>query len=289
MEDVKNWNFLSVLESDFQKYKNHGTPVPIPYNIVPPNGGVWLLAESGNKLPAIFDPRINAARPMTKNNPTKGMAPANNDLHLLYDHLQNKDLPIVIVDGLFGTAKTSTVMAHAISHFYDRGFKMYLSKPHVPVGRSNGHLPGSLGEKVAPEFESFYQYLNRFTDRQFLQGTPAENYISSGQVEIAPFEYIRGRDFPNAWVVVDESQNLTLDEVITVASRVAEGSKLILLGDSSPWQKDRPNAGGLAKFIKLFQNEGIVGSVEMKTERHVLRGRIAKTLARVLLEKGTSI
>lgn len=261
----------------------------MPFGIVPPNGGVILTGESGKEVPAIFDPVLKAARLLTKDNPLKGMKPANKDLNLLYDHLQNPEVLIVAVDGLFGTGKTSTVMAHACQNFYDTGFQMVLSKPHVSVGKSYGHLPGTLEEKVAPEFESFYQYIERFQQR------PLEALMAFKQIQIAPLEYIRGRDYPNSWVIVDEAQNLSREEAITIASRIADGakggttSKLVLLGDTSPWQKDtKHKLDGFSYLIHLLENEGIVGHTEMRTENHVLRGKVAKALARALMKEGQS-
>lgn len=261
----------------------------MPFEIVPPNGGVILTGEDGKSVPAIFDPVLKAARLLTKKIPAHGMKPANKDLHLLYDHLQNPNVLIVGVNGLFGTAKTSTVMYHACENFYDTGFKLVLTKPHVSVGRSYGHLPGTLEEKLDPEFESFYQYIERYQLR------PVESFMMAGQIETAPLEYVRGRDYPNSWLVVDESQNLTRHEAVTIASRVADGqkdgtvSKLILLADTSPWQKDtREKQDGFSYLIHLLENEGIVGHVEMRTQDHVLRGKVAKALARALMKEGQS-
>lgn len=252
------------------------------YGVVPPNGGVVIYSEqSGNQAIGIFDPLLKAVRPLTKKTPS-GTKPANKDMHLLYDHLQNDDLPIVAVNGFFGTGKTSTVMAHAVSHFYDQGFKMYLTKPHVPVGRSHGHLPGGLEEKTAPEYASFYQYLERF------QQLSLEDLKRKGKLEVVTLEYVRGRDMPNAWVIVDEAQNLNKEEAVTIASRVAEGSKLILLGDTSMWQIDHKKEDGFSYLIKLLSGDDIVGHSEMRTEQHVLRSKVAKALIRALTREGIS-
>lgn len=286
---MENWAYFQVSEREMLEIKKFGTPVQMPFGIVPPNGGV-MLVHGEETFPAIFDYELKSARPLTKNNPIKGMKPKNKDLHLLYDHLQNPNVPIVMVDGLFGTGKTSTIMAHACQNFFDRGFKLVLSKPHVPVGRSHGHLPGDLKEKLDPEFESFYQYVERFTQFE------ADKLLFTEQIQLAPLEYIRGRDYPDSWIVVDESQNLTPDEAITIASRLADGdkssinSKLVLLGDSSKWQRDvnKNRETGLGYLWRLLSDEGLVGRVEMKTPEHIQRGKVAKALARALIREGIS-
>jgi len=279
---LKNWDFVQVSNMDLTQFDRFGTPIKIPFGLVNPNSGVILVDESGNQKLGIFDPKVKGVRPLTKNNPIKGMKPKNKDLNLLYDYLQDDEVEIIIVDGLFGTGKTSTVMAHACQNFYDTGFKLALTKPHVPVGRSYGHLPGTIDEKTDPEFESYYQYINKY------QQKPIEVLKALEQIEVAPLEYIRGRDMPY-WLVVDEAQNLSREEAITLASRVADGGKLILLGDTSDWQKDtKHKVDGLSFLYNLLKDEGVIGYVEMKTTEHVLRGRVAKALARALMREGQS-
>lgn len=279
---MKNWDFVQVSNVDLENLIRFNVPIPIPHGLVPANAGVVVVDETGNQRLGIYDPKVEGIRHLTKDNPIKGIRPQNRDLSLLYDHLQSKDVDIVIVDGLFGTGKTSTVMAHACQNFYDSAFKVVLTKPHVPVGRSYGHLPGTLEEKVFYEFSSFYQYIERFS----MEFTLAE-LIFQKQIEIGPLEYIRGMDYPDSWVIVDESQNLSREEAITLASRVADGGKLILLGDTSNWQKDtKHKVDGLSYLYNLLKDEGIIGYVEMRSENHVLRGRIAKALARALMREG---
>ena len=279
---LQNWEVVQVSSKDLDMFTRFNAPLEIPAGVVNPNAGVVLYDETGNQKLGIYDPLVKGVRPLTKNNPIKGMKPKNKDLNLLYDYMQN-DVDIIIVDGLFGTGKTSTVMAHACQHFYDTGFKLALTKPHVPVGRSYGHLPGDLIEKTDHEFESFYQYITKFQQR------PLEVLMLANQLEVAPLEYIRGRDIPY-WLIVDEAQNLSREEAITLASRVADGGKLILLGDTSDWQKDtKHKQDGLTFLYNLLKNEGIIGYVEMRTPEHVLRGRIAKALARALMKEGKPV
>jgi predicted ribonuclease YlaK len=288
---LKNWNYVSVSDRDLDMFTKLDVPIAMPFGIVPPNGGVILIGENGKQVPAMFCPVLKAAKPLTKDNPIRGMRPANKDLHLAYEHLQNPNVLIVMLDGLFGTGKTSTVMSHACGNLYDNGFKMVITKPHVPVGKSYGHLPGTIDEKTDLEFQSFYQYIERYK-----QGANINLLKMGGQLEIAPLEYIRGRDYPNSWVIVDEAQNLSPEEAVTLAGRLADGSKdgqvskLILLGDTSPWQKDtRHKVDGFTYLKNLLQDEGLVGHTEMRTVEHVLRGKVAKALARALMREGQPV
>lgn len=265
-------------------YLRFGTPIEIPFGLVPSNAGVILVSDDGRQKTGVFDPRIRAIRQLTNEVSICGMRPKNKDLHLLYDHLQNDDVEIVIVDGLFGTGKTSTIMAHVCDRFIrDIGFTLYLSKPHVPVGRTYGHLPGDLDQKTNHEFASFYQYIERF------QQLTVEELKLQGRLNILPLEYIRGRDIPE-WLIIDEAQNLTEEEAISFTSRLADGGKLILLGDTSYWQRDRKGIGepGISFIYELLKDSGLVGYVELKTVDHILRGRTARALAKALINGGKS-
>lgn len=278
---MTNWTTHEITNSEMEQYLKFNTSINVADT---PHAGVILRSEDGREHLGIYDPAIKSVRPLTKHRPVREWKPANKDLHLFYDHLQNEEVLIVIADGYFGTGKTGTIMAHAVEKLKgDVGFQLYLTKPHVPVGKTHGHLPGTLDEKTDPEYESFYQYIKRLSQLE------VESLKQQERLHVTTLEYVRGRDITNGWVVVDEAQNLTREEIITIASRVGAGGKLILLGDTSKWQKDR-KADGLEFLMELLAEESIVGVSEFKTPNHVLRGKVAKTLIKALnnMDKLTS-
>lgn len=195
------------------------------------NCGVELYGESGGMVNAVYDATIRAIRKINNYNPIFPNSP-NRDIALYNDYLLNEDINTIIVDGVFGTGKTSTLCSH-LAPTLNKGWrgeddlnKIYISKPHEGLGKGYGYLPGELMDKVAYEFMSYYQYFDRF-------GQPglADKLISYGILEVLVFEYLRGRDLDSGWVVLDEAQNTSNKEMISFLSRVGDGAKLVILGD----------------------------------------------------------
>lgn len=217
----------------------------------------------------------------------------NRDLLLYNDHLLNPAINTIIVDGFFGTGKTSTVMSHLVPGLMDGTVSFaYISKPHESVGKGYGHLPGELEDgKMKYEFQSFTQYFDRF-GQPFLYDRLQGKVHKAGQkpdpkvLELLPFEYLRGRDIEDGWVILDESQNTNKTEMATFVSRPCDAAKLILIGDSTPTQIDkRGNSeeyNGLTFAKATFTDKRYSGIVEMQTVEHILRGKRTRDLLRAL-------
>ena len=270
------WKQLIVSDKEFKELINNNNPIEVGSEFCC-NCGVELYGESGGMVNAVYDANIRAIRKINDYNPIFHNSP-NRDIALYNDYLINEDINTIIVDGIFGTGKTSTLCSHLVP-ILGKGFKgendlkkVYISKPHESLGKGYGHLPGELMDKVAYEFMSYYQYFDRF-------GQPglANKLISYDILEVVVFEYLRGRDIDSGWAVLDEAQNTNTKEMVSFLSRVGDGAKLVILGDSSNYQIDKrgtnSTSNGLAFVKELYKNKNYAGIIELNTVSHILRGQ----------------
>jgi PhoH-like ATPase len=165
----------------------------------------------------------------------------------------------------------------------------------MPLGRDIGFLPGDKDQKLTawmqPIFDNMaYLLSNRLSGEG--SGAPHAASLSSveqrikqlvdgGQVVLEPLTYIRGRSIPNQFMIVDEAQNLSPHEVKTIASRVGDGTKLVLTGDAT--QIDNPyldsSSNGLSYLVERLKDRAIIGHVTLaKSERSELASLITAEL-----------
>lgn len=159
------------------------------------------------------------------------------------DAVFKKDLVLAL--GSAGTGK-SYLSASMAAYFYDIGNidKIILTRPTVPTGKSIGFFPGSLEEKMEPWVSSFMQVLE-----QHLTKGKVELMRKSDQIQVVPFEVIRGRSWDNAFIVLDEAQNATLQELKAFVTRQGEESTMIINGDTT--QTDLKELSGLNTIVDL--------------------------------------
>jgi phosphate starvation-inducible PhoH-like protein len=133
----------------------------------------------------------------------------------------------VFVDAPAGSGKTFVVMS-IVSDWLKQGKikKVVLSRPSVGMGNSLGLLPGDIKEKFSPYLAALIDVLTKRYGNGYY-----ETQLSNKNIEFVPLEYIRGRSFDDAVVIIDEFQNTTEDDAYTIMTRLGEGSKMICLGD----------------------------------------------------------
>ena len=157
---------------------------------------------------------------------------------------------------------------------YDR---LIVSRPVQPLGKDIGFLPGTMEEKMLPWLMPIQDNL------KYLMGdkTSLEMYMEKGKIEIEAITYIRGRSITNAFVIIDEAQNLTKHEIKTIITRIGEGTKIILTGDIEQIDNIYVNetSNGLAHAIESFKQYPIAGHV---TFRKGERSEIATIASKVL-------
>lgn len=171
----------------------------------------------------------------------------------------------VVVTGCAGTGKTyiaACVAADMLRTYKVK--KIILTRPNVPGGRSLGFFPGSLEEKIAPWVVPFTSVI----EERMGKGA-YESALQKGNIEIVPFEVMRGRTFSDAFVILDEAQNTTPHEIKMFLTRIGEGTKLVVNGDIA--QSDLKETSGLAVMLKLIGKYHIpVPHIEF-TEEDIVR------------------
>ena len=155
----------------------------------------------------------------------------------------------VIVMGCAGTGKTYIAANYAADKFRQRKYtKIVITRPNIPGGKSLGFFPGSLAEKIAPWVVPLVENMK---DRM---GAGAFDIaLANNEIEIVPFEVMRGRSFKNAIVILDESQNCTPAEIKMFLTRIGEDCQVIINGDVQ--QSDLKETSGLATIIRLAKSQ----------------------------------
>jgi phosphate starvation-inducible PhoH-like protein len=175
--------------------------------------------------------------------------------------------------GPAGTGKTWLAVAQAVQMFERREVdRIILSRPAVEAGERLGFLPGDLREKVDPYLRPIYDALYDLMDARIV-----ERALQSGEIEIAPLAFMRGRTLTNAAVILDEAQNSTAMQMKMFLTRLGENSRMIVTGD--PSQVDLPNGmtSGLDEAVRLLDGVEGIGVVKFAAEdviRHELVARI---------------
>lgn len=161
---------------------------------------------------------------------------------------------IVFGIGPAGTGKTYLAMAAAISALLnDEVGRIVLSRPAVEAGEALGFLPGDLREKILPYLRPVYDAIYDMLDREY-----ADRLIEKGIIEIAPLAYMRGRTLHNAFVILDEAQNTTPEQMMMFLTRLGERSKMIITGDVTQVDLPRSKASGLKQVSHILHDvEGI--------------------------------
>ena len=160
--------------------------------------------------------------------------------------LQNEETSIVFAIGPAGTGKTMLAVMHGIKLFQEGVIdKIVVTRPAVSVDEDLGFLPGDLNEKMAPWTRPIFDVMGEY----YKQSDIAE-MLKEGVIEISPLAYMRGRTFKNAYIVADEMQNATVNQMKMLLTRLGEGSKMVVTGDLA--QADRVNDNGLIDFCNLL-------------------------------------
>lgn len=283
------WESYEVSKEELEDLINNNQPISVSSDKFSPNIGVEVFSLEGGFYNTIYDANLGALRKINAKNPVFSSMP-NRDIMLYNDMLLNPDINTIIVDGFFGTGKTSTVCAHLVTGLMNwmngkEGIsKAYISKPHESLGNSYGHLPGTLEEKTKEEFVSYIQYFERFGQPYLVDSLMYgdKNKGIPKMLEIMVFEYLRGRDIDQGWVILDEAQNTSVKEMSAFISRVSDNAKLIIIGDSNFTQLDRKGntskKNGLTFAKEVYRNKKYAGIIEMATKKHILRGQRLRDL-----------
>lgn len=168
------------------------------------------------------------------------------------DAIQTKDLVFGV--GPAGTGKTYLAMAVAVAALKaEKVSKIVLTRPAVEAGEALGFLPGDFKEKIAPYLRPLYDALDRMLEPEEIQ-----RYMERSIIEIAPLAYMRGRTLTNSFIILDEGQNTTTEQMFMFLTRLGPDSKCVVTGD--PTQIDLPHSrkSGLIEAVQaLSETQGI--------------------------------
>jgi len=186
--------------------------------------------------------------------------------------------PQVIVLGPAGTGKTWIAATHAADLFrHGQIDKIILTRPNVPCGRSLGYFPGTLEEKFAPWAAPVIEAIKERMGR-----AAYDIALKNGDIELLPFEVMRGRSLKNAFVLLDEAQNCTVTEIKTFLTRIGEDCTVVVNGDIS--QCDLEQGSGLATIIHLIKSQMLTVPVIEFTRDDIVRSGVCAMWVRAFDE-----
>jgi PhoH-like ATPase len=213
-----------------------------------------------------------------------GVRPRNKEQSFALDLLLDENIRLVTLVGKAGTGKTLLALAAGLKRTVEDGMytRMLVSRPVMPLGRDIGFLPGDVDEKLNPWMQPIFDNLEFLFSSATRKGPRAyAELLESGQLQVEPLTYIRGRSLPAQFMIVDEAQNLTPHEVKTIITRSGDGTKIVLTGD--PGQIDNPYvdsaSNGLTIAADKFRDEKVAGHIVLaKGERSELAELAANLL-----------
>lgn len=239
----------------------------------------------------------NPLVPVAKVENVFGLRPRNKEQSFSLDLLFDPEIKLLTLVGPAGTGKTLLAIAAGLEQLKGLGTpstaryeKLIVTRPVQPVGKEIGFLPGTLAEKMEPWIAPIRDNLNFLVNNKRSPktrkgpnneyGKPRQDdgtYLSlmqdRGLIEIEAITFIRGRSIPNAFIVIDEAQNLSMHELKTIITRVGDGTKIILTGDIEQIDNIHVDSftNGLTYAVERFKDYPIAGHVTLiKGERSAL-------------------
>jgi phosphate starvation-inducible PhoH-like protein len=201
---------------------------------------------------------------------------------LYIDYMRNFDMVFSI--GPAGTGKTYLAMAMAVSYLLEKKVqRIILARPAVEAGERLGFLPGDLAEKVNPYLRPLYDALYDMIDME-----RASALINKGLIEVAPLAFMRGRTLNDSFIILDEAQNTTSEQMKMFLTRLGFGSKAVITGDITQIDLPAGKVSGLIeaeKILKRIESVRFVYFSEIDVIRHPLVQHVIKAYARFAKEK----
>ena len=177
--------------------------------------------------------------------------------------------------GPAGTGKTYLAVAIAVNAYKEKRVeRIILTRPAVEAGEKLGFLPGDLQEKVNPYLRPLYDAL-----QEMLGAESFAKMMERGTIEIAPLAYMRGRTLSNAYVILDEAQNTSKEQIKMFLTRLGENSKMVITGDLTQIDLPKGQVSGLKHAVRILRDIpdiGIIRLSEKDVVRHPLVQQIVK-------------
>ena len=189
------------------------------------------------------------------------------------EQIQSHDMVFGI--GPAGTGKTYLAVAQAMAYLLNKEVsRVILARPAVEAGEKLGFLPGDLQQKVDPYLRPLYDALY-----DLLEFEKVERLFERNQIEVAPIAFMRGRTLSDAFVIIDEAQNTTTEQMKMVLTRVGTGSKVVVTGDITQIDLPSGRVSGLVEALSILSGvEGI--AFRYFDEKDVVRHRLVQSIIR---------
>ena len=248
--------------------------VYLPQKGLYPNQYLMLVSNANEKKTALaryVSPNMPLKQLLSAKKKVWGIKPRNKEQSFLLDALMDPTIEVITAIGKAGSGKTICAIAAGLEQTIDESSQEYtrviVSRPVQPLGKDIGFLPGTMEEKMSPWLMPIQDNL------QFLMGNDKitlDIYMQKGTIEIEALTYIRGRSISNAFIIIDEAQNLTTHELKTIITRVGEGTKIVLTGDVEQIDNVYIDAttNGLTHAVEKFKRFDLASHVTLlKGER----------------------
>src|SRR4051812_3775934 len=236
------------------------------------NGEVKTAAQLVSSDPAV-DLRDYFLKSSLTQSGRKRIAPKSPNQKRYLETIEQND--IVFGMGPAGTGKTYLAMAQAVAFLLAKKVnRIILARPAVEAGEKLGFLPGDLQEKVNPYLRPLYDALY-----DMLEVEKVERFLERGTIEIAPIAFMRGRTLNDAFVILDEAQNTTSEQMKMFLTRLGFGSKAVVTGDVTQIDLPQGRTSGLVEAMKVVSKiEGI--SFVLFDDRDVVRHKLVQQIVK---------
>jgi phosphate starvation-inducible PhoH-like protein len=201
----------------------------------------------------------------------KVVVPRSLNQRLYLEQIQKSDMVFGI--GPAGTGKTYLAVAQAVAYLLNKKVsRVILARPAVEAGEKLGFLPGDLQQKVDPYLRPLYDALY-----DLLELEKVERLFERNQIEVAPIAFMRGRTLSDAFVIIDEAQNTTTEQMKMVLTRVGPGSKVVVTGDITQIDLPSGRVSGLVEALSVLS--GVKGiAFSYFNEKDVVRHRLVQSI-----------
>jgi len=248
-----------------------------------PNQFVMLVSNSNEKKTALakflnHDSRLEKV--IDSKDPIWGLKARNKEQTFALNLLSDPEVPIITLVGKAGCGKTLLAIAAGLDQVLEeqRYKKLIVSRPVQPLGKDIGYLPGTMEEKMRPWLMPIQDNIDFLLNGK---KSSMEMFFDDGTIQIEALTYIRGRSISNAFVIIDEAQNLTMHELKTIITRVGENTKIVLTGDIEQIDSVYLDAtsNGLSYAVEKFKNHSLSGHITLlKGERSKVATLASKIL-----------
>lgn len=255
---------ITVFEKKFAFILDHY----VQFNVITPDIIREILASGISSMEEneLADTNIivfgNSGKPVRARTPNQ---------RILLDESAKNDLIFAI--GPAGTGKTYTAIALAVKALKNKEIKkIILSRPAVEAGENLGFLPGDLKDKIDPYLQPLYDAL-----QDMIPAKKLEEFMKDGTIQIAPLAFMRGRTLSNAFVILDEAQNTTVNQLKMFLTRMGLNAKFIVTGDVTQIDLPRNSQSGLIHALKILDKIKSISIIKFD-KRDIVRHRLVRDI-----------